>query len=81
MKKPYSVSATKPMGTVEMKHPAMGIKLQRKTNIDRSPKPGNCRAHIPNAVKAVLAAAILACSRPLDHNLLLISSLSWQSLV
>ncbi len=51
------------MGTVEMKQPAMGMKLQRKTNMDRRPKPGNCRAHIPKAVRAVLAAAILACQK------------------
>ena len=60
LRKPYSVSATNAMGTVEMKTPAMGIKLQRKTNIERSPIPGICKAHIPRAVSPVFAAAIRA---------------------
>lgn len=61
MKKPYSVSATNPMGTVEMKQPAMGMKLQMKTKTDNRPKPGIRSAHMPSAVSAVLARAILAC--------------------
>ena len=61
MKKPYSVRATKAMGIVEMKQPAMGMKEQMNTNMDRSPRPGNCKAQMPMAVRAVFAAAILAC--------------------
>lgn len=61
LKKPYSVRATKAIGMVEMKQPAIGMKEQINTNMERSPSPGNCRAHMPNAVNAVLAAAILAC--------------------
>ena len=60
LKKPYSVSATKPMGIVEIKQPAMGMKLQRNTNMDKRPSPGSCRPHMPSAVNAVFAAAILA---------------------
>lgn len=37
--KPYSVSATKAMGVVEMNTPAMGMKEQMNTNSDRSPMP------------------------------------------
>ena len=47
-----------------MKTPAMGIKLQRKTNIERSPIPGICKAHIPRAVSPVFAAAIRAYIPP-----------------
>ena len=59
--KPYSVRATKAMGTVEMKTPAMGMKLQMKTNSPNRPIPGICRTHMPNVVRAVLAIAICAC--------------------
>lgn len=61
LKKPYSVRATKAMGAVEMATPAMGMKLQRKTNMDSRPRPGSCRAQMPKAVRAVLTAAIRAC--------------------
>lgn len=61
--KPYSVRATKAMGTVEKKTPAIGIKEQMKTNRDRRPIPGMAIAHIPNAVRAVFAAAMRACGR------------------
>lgn len=40
--KPYSVSATKAMGVVDMKTPAMGMKEQMNTNSDSSPMPA-CR--------------------------------------
>ena len=60
-RKPYSVRATKPMGTVDMKHPAMGMKLQRKTNRDSRPVPGIMSTHMPIAVRAVFTRAILAC--------------------
>ena len=60
-RKPYSVSATKAMGMVEMKHPAMGMKEHMKTNRDSSPLPGMARHHIPSAVSAVFARAIRAC--------------------
>lgn len=63
LKNPYSVRATNPMGAVEMATPAMGMKLQRNTNMESRPRPGSCRAHMPRAVRAVLAAAILACQR------------------
>lgn len=49
------------MGTVEMKTPAMGMKLQMKTNSPNRPIPGICRTHMPNVVRAVLAIAICAC--------------------
>ena len=60
-RKPYSVSATKAMGTVEMKHPAMGMKEQMNTKRESRPLPGRASAHIPSAVRAVLTAAIRAC--------------------
>ena len=49
------------MGTVEMKTPAMGMKLQMKTNSPSRPIPGIWRIHMPNVVRAVLAIAICAC--------------------
>ena len=39
--KPYSVSATKAMGVVEMNTPAIGMKEQMNTNSDRSPMPAD----------------------------------------
>ena len=60
--KPYSVRATKAIGTVEKKTPAIGMKEQMKTNKDSRPMPGMAIAHIPNAVSAVFAAAIRACA-------------------
>ena len=61
--KPYSVSATNAMGTVEKNTPAMGIKEQMKTNSESSPMPGIAIAHIPSAVRAVFTAAIRAWMR------------------
>jgi len=49
------------MGTVEMKTPAMGMKLQMKTNSPSRPIPGIWRIHMPSVVRAVLAIAICAC--------------------
>jgi len=62
LRKPYSVNATKAIGAVEMKTPAIGMKLQMKTNSPNRPIPGIWRSHIPSAVNAVLAIAICACS-------------------
>ena len=42
--KPYSVSATKAMGVVDMKTPAMGMKEQMNTNSDSSPMPAGSMA-------------------------------------
>lgn len=58
--KPYSVRATKQMGMVEMKTPAMGMNEQMKTKRDRRPTPGMDSAQIPTAVSSVLAPAIRA---------------------
>ncbi len=60
------------MGTVEMKTPAMGMKLQMKTNSPSRPIPGIWRIHMPNVVRAVLAIAICAC---IDKLFLLIYSI------
>ena len=60
MRKPYSVRATKAIGAVEMKTPAIGMKLQMKTNSPSRPIPGIARSHMPSAVSAVLAIAICA---------------------
>ena len=67
LKKPYSVSATKAMGAVEMNTPAMGMKLQMKTNKPSRPIPGIFSIHMPSTVKAVLAIAICACSARAQH--------------
>ena len=66
LRKPYSVSATKAMGAVEMNTPAMGMKLQIKTNKPSRPIPGIFSIHMPSTVKAVLAIAICACSARLN---------------
>jgi len=66
--KPYSVSAVKAMGTVEMKQPAMGMKEQMKTNSDSRPTPGMASAHMPAAVSAVLTSAMRACARGLARR-------------
>jgi hypothetical protein len=58
---PYSVRATKAMGTVEMMTPAMGMKPQMKTKVDSRPTPGIFRAHMPRQVRMVLTAAMRAC--------------------
>ncbi len=45
---PYSVRATKAIGMVDMNTPAMGMKLQMKTNSDSSPMPAGtqiCSLH------------------------------------
>ncbi len=68
LRKPYSVRATKPMGTVDMKQPAMGMKLQRKTKRDSRPVPGIISTHIPIAVRAVFTNAILACMHSHMHQ-------------
>ena len=68
LRKPYSVSATKAMGAVEMNTPAMGMKLQMKTNKPSKPIPGICNIHMPSTVKAVLAIAICACSARLNSG-------------
>ena len=60
LRNPYSVRATKPMGTVEMMQPAIGMKLQMNTNMDSRPRPGIWNAHMPSAVRLVFASAILA---------------------
>ena len=62
MVKPYSVSATNPMGMVEMMTPATGMKEQIKTKRDSSPAPGMASTHMPAAVSAVLTAAMRACA-------------------
>ena len=62
LRKPYSVRATKAMGTVDMKQPAMGMKEQMNTNSDSSPNPGIASVHIPAAVSAVLTSAMRACT-------------------
>ena len=62
LRKPYSVSATKAMGTVEMKQPAMGMKEQMNTNRLSRPRPGMASIHMPAAVSAVLTKAICACA-------------------
>ena len=67
LRKPYSVRATKAMGAVEMKQPAMGMNEQMKTNRDSSPMPGIASVHMPAAVNAVFTSAMRACTdtRPL----------------
>lgn len=68
MMKPYSVRATKAMGTVEKKTPAMGMKEQMKTNSDSRPMPGMAIAHMPSAVRAVFANAMRACVAKLEGS-------------
>ncbi len=60
--KPYSVSATNPIGTVEMITPAIGMNPHMKTQTDHSPIPGIHRAHIPRAVRTVFTNAIRLCA-------------------
>lgn len=62
LRNPYSVSATNAIGTVEMKHPAIGINEHKKTKSDNKPTPGMARATSPAAVSAVFTRAILACA-------------------
>jgi hypothetical protein len=54
-------AAPAPMGVVDMMTPAMGMKLQTKTNSDSRPTPGMASAHMPSAVRAVLTTAMRAC--------------------
>lgn len=56
------------MGAVEMNTPAIGMKLQMKTNRLSRPIPGILRIHMPRAVSAVLAIAICACSHDQRHD-------------
>lgn len=67
LRKPYSVRATKAMGTVEMKQPAMGMNEQMKTNSDSSPIPGMASVHMPAAVSAVFTSAMRACISNCKH--------------
>mmetsp|Transcript_6302 Transcript_6302/g.39253 ORF Transcript_6302/g.39253 Transcript_6302/m.39253 type:complete len:81 (+) Transcript_6302:4546-4788(+) len=60
--KPYSVNATKAIGTVEMKHPAMGMNEQMNTNRVRKTTPGSANKQIPAQVKAVFTQAMVACA-------------------
>ena len=46
------------MGAVEMNTPAMGMKLQMKTNRLSKPIPEILRSHMPSAVRTVFAIAI-----------------------
>lgn len=59
--KPYSVSATNLMGTVEMMTPAMGMKPQMNTNRESRPSPGIASAHMPRAVRIVFTTAMRDC--------------------
>lgn len=68
LRKPYSVRATKAMGAVEMKQPAMGMKEQMNTNSDSSPSPGMASVHMPAAVKAVFTSAMRACAQVAAHS-------------
>ncbi len=43
---PYSVRATKAIGMVDMNTPAMGMKLQMKTNSDSSPMPAGTQRYV-----------------------------------
>ena len=61
--KPYSVSATKPMGMVLITTPAMGMKPQMKTKREKRPIPGMARAHMPRQVRMVFTSAMRDCSR------------------
>ena len=61
-KKPYSVNATKAIGMVLMKHPAIGMKLQMKTKSDWRPIPGMARRYMPRHVSPVFTKAMRDCT-------------------
>ena len=60
---PYSVKATKPIGIVEIRQPATGIKEHKNTNKLKKPKPGILSTAMPIQVRMVLIIAIINCKK------------------